>query len=372
MRVLLINHRFFPAEGGTERWTLGLGRALRGRGHSVSVLTQEEPGRPSEEEIEGLQVIRLPLRRVGGFRVPRGYWRRLRGLEYDVLHLSGNRIWCADFLFPVARIFPRARVVTPHDFYQWAMDPSPLNRWYFARYLPRVLRGFQAYLALTRAEAERVVGFGYPRERVHVVGEGFEIDRFPPQGERFDLRGRGLVNRPHVALYVGGLWPNKRVDRLVEALAPLREELSLVVVGQDRPGGPHDRKSVESRARERGLEVAFTGAVPNEQLPGLYRAADVYVQGSQYEGFGISLLEAMASGVPFVAYDTGAARELTQGGGGVVASSPEEFAAAVRAWLSDPDRRAGAARAARATAEEYRWERVVDRYLSVYEEALRR
>ncbi len=370
MRVLLINHRYLPVEGGTERWTHGLARALVRRGHPVSVLTQEEPGCPRVEEREGISVHRLALRRFGGYRVPRGYWRAVRSLDYDVLHLSGNRIWCADFLLPVARLLPGAKVVTPHDFYQWMMEPSAGNRLYFESYLPRALRAFRRYLALTEAEARRVTRFGYPSDRVRVVGEGFDASRFGGLVPPADLRAGGAIDRPHIALYVGGLWPNKRVDRLVEALAPLREEVALAVVGRDLPGTAHDLASVKALAGRRGLQVAYLGALSQPDLLGVYRAADVYVQGSQYEGFGLALLEAMASGLPFVAFEAGAAEELARPGGGRVVSSVEGFTQAVRALLASEEVRQRSGARARETAQGFDWDRVVLRYLEAYHEAL--
>lgn len=372
MRVLLINHRFLPAEGGTERWTHGLAQALVKRGHQVSVLTQEEPGSPTEEEMGGVRVQRLALRRVGGFRVPRRYWRTVRSIDYDILHLSGNRIWCADFLLPVARLLPGAKVVTPHDFYQWMMEPSLRNRLYFETYLPRALRAFRGYLALTEAEARRITGFGYPRDRVRVVGEGFDAVSFGRPVAPLDLRASYAIDRPLTALYVGGFWPNKRVDRLVEALTPLRDEVALVVVGRDLPGTAHDLSSVKALANQRGVELLPLGPLPQSELLRVYRGADVYVQGSQYEGFGLALLEAMASGLPFVAFDAGAANELARQGGGRVVSDVPAFTEALRALLGSEGARRGAGARARETAAGFDWDQVVMRYLEGYTQALER
>jgi spore coat protein SA len=370
VRVLLINHRFLPAEGGTERWTYGLARALVRRGLEVSVLTQEEPGSPSREEMEGIQVNRLALRRVGGYRVPRRYWRTVRSMDHDLLHLSGNRIWCADFLLPVARLLPGPKVVTPHDFYQWVMEPSLRNRLYFQTYLPWALRAFGAYLALTESEAGRITGFGYPSRRVRVVGEGFDARDFAGPVTPLDLRVAHSIDRPYVALYVGGLWPNKRVDRLVEGLAPLRDQVALVVVGRDLPGTAHDLASVRSLAGRLGVELVFLGPLPQPDLVRVYRGADVYVQGSQYEGFGLALLEAMASGCPFVAFEAGAARELARQGGGRVVSNLPDFTEAVRGLLGSEEARRAAGARARKTAEGYDWDQVVSRYLEGYAQAL--
>lgn len=371
MRVLLVNHRFPPADGGTERWTLALGKALLRKGHHVTVLSQEEPDAPAQETLEGLEVHRLPMRRVGKFRIPRGYWRTLRSLDYDLLHLSGNRIWCADFYFPVASVFDGPQVVTPHGFYQWEMDPSPTNRWYFGKYLPRRLRAFDLYLALTEREKQQIVGFGYPEGKVRLVGEGIDLADLQRPTPPFGLRAKGGFTRPQIALYVGGLWENKRVDRVVRALAPLKGEVSLAVVGRDLPGTRYDRAHVERLAQELGVEVRCLGVLSHDEVRACYREADLYVQGSQYEGFGISLLEAVASGLPFVAFEAGAAGHLAEDGGGRVARSVDEFSGHVRELLQRPGLREQMADSARRTAKRWDWDVVVDRYLASYREASR-
>ena len=372
MKVLLINHRFFPAEGGTERWTLGLARSLVHRGNEVTVLTQQEPGVPPEEVFEGIHVVRLGMRRWGRFRIPAGYWRTLKGLDYDILHLSGNRIWCADFYFPLAPVFDGPQVVTPHDFYQLAMNPSFLNRVYFERYLAGRLKAFDAYLALTDAEADRVTRWGYPLGRMRVVGEG--IDRVEFEGHEVSIdkvREKWSLSHPIVALYVGGLWENKRVDRIVRSMEPVKDRMALVIVGRDVPGSMCDREKTTALAGRLGVEVKFLGAgLSRTELLAAYRSADLYVQGSQYEGFGLSVLEAMASGLPFVAFDAGAARRLAQSGGGRVVTTEAEFSRSLRELAADPTLREGMAKQARSEARRWDWDVVVDHYLAVYREVL--
>lgn len=370
--MLLVNHRFHPAEGGTERWALGQARALQKKGVAVSVLTQAEPGSPAEEDLGGIEVHRIPMRHLGGFRVPRGYWRALRGLDRDVLSMSGNRIWCADFYFPVANVLDGPQTITPHDFYQWMMDPSPRNRWYFTQYLPGRLRAFDGYLALTQHESSRVQDWGVPASQIHVVGEGLDLAEVQHAPEIEGLRERWKVTRPNLAYYVGGLWPNKRVDRLVRALAPVRDQCSLVVVGRDIPGHNADQTHIETLARELGVEVRCVGAIPRAELLAGYKEADLYLLGSQYEGFGLSLLEAMAAGLPFVAYDVGAASQLAAQGGGFAASDDKEFTRLVGHLVGDPGHRNEMSRRALAAAPGWDWDAVIDRYLAVYHEASKR
>jgi glycosyltransferase involved in cell wall biosynthesis len=136
-----------------------------------------------------------------------------------------------------------------------------------------------------------------------------------------------------------------------------------VVVGPDIPGSPFDRAHCEALARELAAPVRFLGAVPRPSVLSALHAADVYVQGSAFEGFGIGLLEGMAAGKPFVAFDAGAARELSDRGAGVCVGSEEEMARALLAIPAHADEMAGVART---VAREYSVNRMVERTLEVY------
>jgi glycosyltransferase involved in cell wall biosynthesis len=373
MRVLLVNHRFFPVEGGTERWTLGLARALVKKGSKVTVLTQLEKDTPAKETMDdGIEVVRIRTSKVGKFRIPRDYLRTLRRLDYDLLHMSGNRIWCADFYFPFANMFDGPQVITPHDFYQLAMDPSTLNKLYFGHYLPSRLLAFQAYMALTEREGERIAGFGYPKERIRVVGEGIEQSAFSaPDGQTQDLRKKWGVTHPFLALYVGGLWPNKRVDRIVTAMQPIRDKVSLAVIGRDIPGSQYDQAHVTALARKLGVDVRFLGPLPRDDVLCAYREADLFVLGSQYEGFGLGLVEAMAAGLPFLSFDVGAAPTLAQDGGGSVALDQEDFSTRLKTIVNDENLRKTMSSKASLSARKWDWDAVVEGYLKVYNEVLK-
>lgn len=370
--MLIVNHRFFPAEGGTERWALGLARALKRKGVGVTVLAQSETGTHRVDTVEGIDVVRIPVDRVGGFRIPSRYWRTLRSLDYDLMHMSGNRIWCADFYLPVAGVFGGPQVITPHDFYQLAMNPqSAVNRLYFGWYFPACLRPFQRYLALTAAERDRISRFGYPGGLVDVVGEGIDVSEFQQEQDDADIRTKWGITKPLVALYVGGTWENKRVDRLVRGLSNVKDKVSLLVVGSDVAGSRYDQASITRLAGDLKVEVRFTGQLPRRDIVSVYRGSDVFVLGSQYEGFGISLLEAIASGLPFVSFDVGAARQLAASGAGYAVSGEPEFAERLKGLVDNPSLREEMGTKALMASAEWDWKPVSERYLRSYGEAVK-
>ena len=364
VRIVLPVLRYVPALGGATRLTQQIAEGVARRGHAVTVVTQAEPGTPNEETIAGVRVLRLEMRHVAGFRIPKGYLRCLRTLDADLLHQIGNRIWNVDYYLPFAGSFDWAQVIMPLGFYHYWMR-SGFVRWlYYDQYFARRIRRFDAYLALTEGERAQVVAWKYPADRVHVIPVGVdltELGQAPAAGD--SVRTGWKLGTPYIAVYVGGFYDNKRVDRLVRAIAATQGKWGLVVIGPDIPGSPYDRSHCEALSRQLSAPVRFLGAVPRSSVIAAHYAADAYVQGSSFEGFGIGLLEGMATGKPFVAFDAGAAQELSARGAGVCVRSEQEM---TRALLALPERAREMAKAARATAEEFSSDRMVERVLDVY------
>ena len=123
--------------------------------------------------------------------------------------------------------------------------------------------------------------------------------------------------------------------------------------------------------------MTFAGEVPDEDLPGCYHAADIFVlpANARAEAFGIVLLEAMASGLPCITTEvgTGTSWVVQDGVTGLVVPprDPQALAGAIQALLDDPQRRAAMGHAARARVEaEFTLERMIARVQAVYEKAL--
>lgn len=140
-----------------------------------------------------------------------------------------------------------------------------------------------------------------------VVGGGVDVERFSPQYRSESLRQKWGVNKnTRVMLYVGRLSPEKEIGVLLEAYAAIQKQndrcveksrdVKLVIVGD----GP-DKSDLEKMPS--ADRVIFTGSLSGIQLAEAYASADVFVFASQVETFGNVVLEAMASGLPVVAYD---------------------------------------------------------------------
>lgn len=154
----------------------------------------------------------------------------------------------------------------------------------------------------------------YPRPQIRVVPLGVDARAFarvPAPGELDALRRRWHVEGKRVLLYVGRVAANKRIDLALEALTrllPKHRDLHLLVVGDTQDGTVTRTLAASLQAQARDLGVAqavtLTGRVP--QIEPYFHLAEVYLQPSEHEGFGVPLIEAMAAGVPVVAGASGA------------------------------------------------------------------
>jgi glycosyltransferase involved in cell wall biosynthesis len=267
------------------------------------------------------------------------------------LRAAGARaLLCPANLAPLAH--PR-NVIVIHDAAalrhpEWY---SPAYAAWQRRILPALAR--RALHVVTVSEFSRgelIELLGLSAGRLTVVPGGVDAAFTPAADAGRARRALGLT-RPYVLCVA-----SQTARKNLRALAPLAGEVEVVVAGGHRP----------QFAPEPGLEpLRHLGAVPEALLPGLYAGAEVFALPSRYEGFGLPLLEAMASGTPVVASDA-TALPATAGGAARLAP-PDAVAAAVRDLLGDAAERERLRAAGLERARAFTWERTareVDAVLS--------
>jgi glycosyltransferase involved in cell wall biosynthesis len=275
--------------------------------------------------------------------------------------LSRIRPAVAHFLHALPRGYDRPSVVTIQDlsFERDATVMGRRDRIIFRRVVPRAARQAARILTLSELTKRDLIElYGVPDEKIVVTPPGVDAV-FTPNGPHPQAK-------PY-ALFVSSLQPRKDPVTAIEALALLGDDdLRLVLVGPDKGG----RAEAERTAERLGLttRVEFRGHVSLDELAALYRAAACFVFPSRYEGFGLPVLEAMASGTPVVTTAAGALPEAAGDAAILVPQrSPVELAGGIERALADRDRlvAAGLARAA-----QFNWAETARRTLAVYRELL--
>ncbi len=292
--------------------------------------------------------------------------RRAQVAQPELLHIPG---------FDAPWWKPCPVVLTCHDLIGMLFPQNlpPAARFYWSRWLPFSVRFADAIIAdslATRRDIVRLLAID--EQRIYVVPLGVD-QRFRPQNDAEVARIQERYHLPpKFVLFVGTLEPRKGIDTLIEAFAAVRQSqpaLDLVIAGKR---GWYWRQLLQ-RIAALGLEanVHVLDYVPEADLVALYSAATVFALPSRYEGFGLPVLEAMASGAPVITTHSSSLPEVTGDAGLLV--PPDDvgaLAAAIIAVVDQPNLQVALRERGIERARQFTWERTARATLRIYEQVL--
>lgn len=360
MRIAFVSETYPPEVNGVAFTVERAVRYLRRQGHHVDLWRPaqagEKAGPVSQEEwlSPGWPIPVYPDLRFGWAGV--GTLReRLDMGHLELVHVAtpGPLAWSA------VRAARRAGIAVSADFRTNFHD---YGRFYglglLAPLVHRMLRhlhnGAELTFVPSRTTLTALHRAGF--ERLHWLGRGVDTALFSPMQRRAELRQRwGALGRP-VLLYVGRLAAEKNPELALQAFSAARQcdpQTCMVVVGD----GPR-RRMLEKRFPA----AIFLGTRRGRELAEIYASADVFLFPSRSETFGNVTLEAMASGLVVLAFDTaGAADLILPGQNGVLVPVDRDgvFIEAATALASAMPNLLAMRLCARATAERYRWPRIL-------------
>jgi glycosyltransferase involved in cell wall biosynthesis len=297
----------------------------------------------------GVEPIELPARSQT-LRMAIALPRLLRRLKPALVH----------FQHSISLACPAPSVLTVQDL-SFERQPELMSlrdRIVFRTAVPwSVERAARVLVGSELTKRDLLARYAPPEEKVVITPYGAD-PLYRPEGP--------AAHASPYALFVGALQPRKDPVAAVEALALANTELRLVLVGPERGSGSEARDA----AHRLGLDgrVEFAGHVGKDELARLYRGASLLVLPSHYEGFGLPVLEAMASGTPVVTTTAGALPEVAGDAAILVEpGDPVALAGGIERALADRERlvRAGLERARR-----YTWAETARKTLDVYRELL--
>jgi len=397
LRVLIVTDQYEPMVGGVPSVTKDLARGLAGRGHAVAVVapsaTREghradgPPGQaPGTVTVDFRGSVAWPWyagQRLG-MLPPASAAKLITAFEPDVVHLH-SPLTLGAAARPAARRRRVPVVYTNHYL--------PLNVWPAAARTGKAADAARGAASRARDAAFYAVVTGFAnrcdlvtaptaaalrllrdrglRAPSRAVSNGVDLERFSPGPRDEVLRAKYALpaGRPLV-LSVGRLSPEKRPDVLIAALGRLAgadgDGPVLVLAGT----GPEEGR-LRSLARHHGVadQVLFPGFIADDDLPGLYRLADVFAIASQAELQSLATMAAMASGLPVVAVDAGALAELVHAGENGFLARPghaREIADSLDLLCRDAELRARMSKASSRIIAGHDGHRVLTRWESIY------
>ncbi|HUF99187.1 MAG TPA: glycosyltransferase, partial [Ilumatobacter sp.] len=299
VRVAMIIQNYVPALGGAERQLASVAPLLLRAGIEPVVVTRSMEGRPTDDWIDGVRVIRIPTAGSKVFRslsFVRGARRTLRSVQPDVIHAFdtltpslvalGHR---RKFGTPVAIKLLRSGYLG--DLQRLGRKPAGQRR------LARLLEDADRFVVISHEIDGELAGLGVTTGRRAWVPNGVDTNKFRPSTRQ---RPRYRVGGP-IMIATGRLAPEKRLTELAARWDRVRQAAPgarLRIVGE----GP-ERSALESYE---GVELMGL----RDDVDHLLRRSDVYVSASEAEGLSNSLLEAMAATLPCVVTDVGGVDDL--------------------------------------------------------------
>lgn len=266
-------------------------------------------------------------------------------------------------------------VVTIHDIIHLRLKQyfSPVQRAYAYLMIRHACRAASAVIVDSQFGKEELLDvFHIPEKKIHVIHLGVNVQFFEQQTEsvKTEFLQRCGIEKPFL-LYTGSVKPHKNVMTLLRAFRMLRDrhDIQLVLTGEDLSSLPGATQFI----RENGLEhsVCELGKVGFSDLRTCYQTSFAVVLPSLYEGFGFSMVEAMASGVPAVGARATSITEIV-GDAGILfdPSSDTDLADRLHGLFVDPSLRAELIRKGSERARQFSWSKCIAETLDVYRKVL--
>lgn len=289
---------------------------------------------------------------------------RLHRMKLDLYHAT-------HYVLPA--VVPCRAVVTIHDIIHLLYPqflPNKLAFLYAQRMIRRSLQRGERIIAVSQnTKSDLIDYFGVGGRKIRVIYNGVE-EAFRVHLERDEIERRlaTVGIQPPYLLFVGNPKPHKNLENVVRAyaLAQALHEFDepLVCVG-DRQGDFKIRQIADQLGV--GSKVRLVGHVEQALLPAIYQGATLFLYPTLYEGFGLPVIEAMASGVPVVTSNGSSLRELATGYAELVEPlDVNAMAQAIAGLMADPGKRADLAAGGIKRAADFRWRRTAERTRDVY------
>ena len=305
MKIVQIGNHFYPCIGGIEKITLDISNALAKKGHNVKVISLNKCANsskelPEKEKLGKINIERIPFLDLKYYKIALGVYEKIKWA--DVVHVHGIGFF-SDFLLFTKWLHKKPIIISTHGGIFHTKDISSLKKIYF-NYCQKFLLGYaNRVIAVSKNDFEK---FSELTSNIELVENGVNVLEF-----------RSGIKKKNTFMFLGRFAKNKRVEKLLETFSQIKEkDFSLIIAGTD---WENLLESYREKAIQLGIDnkVSFILNPSDEETKALYSGSEYFVSASRYEGFGIAVVEAMASGaIPLVQENDGHSKTVQDGKSG--------------------------------------------------------
>ena len=352
MKILLSAIPFDNGKSGISVYIREVINALEAAGHELTLIVEDDGAR----EFGRFDLIKIKKRRAlfsmlySLFILPwRVNWKKF---DFCIMLAANRRVFCRYPIYTVAVVHDLSQYHVPVKYDRFRM-------FYIKKVLPHYVRKAQSIVAISQSTRNDLIQYwNIPEEKITVVYNGFT----PPAEVE--------VKKKKQILYISRIeHPGKNHLNLLKAFELLPEELrtkfTLVMPGASWNGAEAVFAYAEKSPCRK--QFKFTGFVDFAKLPELYAESTMYIFPSHFEGFGLSLLEAMHAGVPCACSNNSSLGELGKGAAELFdPASPESIAASMTKILSDPDYQQELADKGREKSASFSWQNTAEALTEIF------
>jgi alpha-1,3-mannosyltransferase len=360
MKILHITPTLYPVVGGMETVIRELMLQLRGQGIVADAMHLAPGNRTGRETLDQSTVWRFPLfpNRLIGVAPP----IRSILLEYDLLHVHDAHGMAVSFN-ALLQGRGRKKLLSTHGGYFHTSQHSLIKTLHWRFIAQHVLASFDEVLASSSSDFEI-----YKTKAPHVklVPNGVNVDKF------FSVEHAGHID-PTRWLYWGRLAKNKRLDLLIDTVAQARDAgilIDLLIAGPDFDVLAPDLQT-RIKALSLSSQVKLVGALSESELLAEMANRSVYATATEHEGFGLTLIEAMAGGLLVLCRDmpplNGFVQDFVDGAFLKFDQSHSDLSTIRRLCHSSPEELLRMRQSARQSSHSHSWDSVVTQYVKIYE-----
>ena len=291
MKILQVTNHFWPCKGGIERSVEDLSANLIKNNHNVEVMCLNQCWKdknllPKTEEYQKIKITRLNFVDLKYYKIAANILQTINKINPDVIHLHGVN-YLSNYLLFNKQKHRTPLIFSTHGGIFHTKNLKHIKKMYFNTIIKSHLKNADKIIAVSENDKKLFSAIAN-ENKIELIENAINL-------KKFKISERKPVRNSFA--FVGRLSNNKRIDLLIDVFSKLKnKDFKITIVGKDFD---NLKDRLEKKTREYGLtdKLEFTGEVSEKKLIQIFKTTEFFISASEYEGFGISAIEAMASGL---------------------------------------------------------------------------